>query len=281
MEQGRIEEAVYSDRAAELYERLGDLWNQAEVISNSGADAFELGDWDRALKLLEKALELKRRMGDEGEVAIGAANIAEIYLEQGRLSDADDVLTEAARTTRAGGYRPPLAYILGLLGRAAAGSGRFDEARAHFDEARSIFEEVGVRAYVFLIQVRTAELYVQMGDPDRALQEAEEAFATAAELDGTPAQLPLLHRIRAYAQMQLGNFTAAREELEQSLAAARTRKKPHEIAMALTAGSQLDQLELGEPNLAAEREAQEILARLGVVSLPPLPVVASTQPATA
>jgi tetratricopeptide (TPR) repeat protein len=281
MEQGRVEEAVYSKRAADLYGRLGDLSNQAEVISNSAADAFSLGDWDRAISLHEQSLELRRRLGDDGEAAIGWANLGEIYLEQGRLGEAEELLVRAERATRAGGYKPPHAYTLGLLGRAAAAAGRFEEALANFEEARAIFEEIGWRRYVFLIEVRTGELYVLVGDPERALAQADKASRTAADLDAVPPQVPLLHRMRAHAQIQLGDLAAARKELEESLSTARARKRPHDIALALEALGQLDRLEKLQPSLAAEEEARAILARLGVVDVPPLPLPVSLQPAHA
>jgi class 3 adenylate cyclase/tetratricopeptide (TPR) repeat protein len=283
MDQGRVEDAVYSKRAADLYGRLGDLSNQAEVISNSAADAFELGEWERALNLLEESLELRRRLGDDGEAAIGAANVAEIYLEQGRLAEAEELLAAAVRTTRAGDYKPPHAYILGLLGRTAAAAGRFDDALAQFAEAREIFDEIGAKAYVFLIEVRTAELYVRMRDPVRALEQAEEAFGTASELEGTeiPAQLPLLHRICAYAHIQLLDLDEARSDLEKSLATARARQKPHEIALAVAALGQLDRIERRTPDTAAEADAGAILERLGVISMPALPLACSPQPAYA
>jgi tetratricopeptide (TPR) repeat protein len=274
---------VYSKRAADLYGRLGDLSNQAEVISNSAADAFELGDWDRALSLLEQSLELRRRLGDDGEAAIGAANVAEIYLEQGRLIEAEELLTGAARATRAGEFKPPHAYILGLLGRIAAAAGRYEDALSRFEEAHAIFEEVGAKAYVFLIQVRTAELYVHMGEPERALAQAEEAFRTVSDLEGTDtlAQLPLLHRVRAYARVQLGDFDRARKALEESLATARVRQQPHEIALALAALGQLERIQMRVPDPAAEEEAQAILTRLGVVDVPPLPLPVNPQLAPA
>jgi tetratricopeptide (TPR) repeat protein len=275
MDQGRVDEAVYSGRAAELYEQLGDLPNQAEVISNSGADAYERGDWDEAIELYERALALKRRLGDDAEAAICESNIAEIWLDQGHVAQAEGLLRRAARAARAGSYLVPQAAVTGLLARVSMTQGRFDAAAAELDAARSLFERVGHRPQVFEMRVRLAEMYVLKGDGAAALEEAERSAVVAAELGGVPARLPLLHRVRAFALVELGRLAEARAALAASLDAGRARKSLHEVALTLAALVELDRLEGLEPHPDAVRESTEILDRLGVVAYPPLPAPAT------
>jgi class 3 adenylate cyclase/tetratricopeptide (TPR) repeat protein len=271
MDQGRVDEAVHSARAADLFEQIGDLANQAEVISNSGADAYERGEWEQAIALHERSLVIRRRTADDGEIVISQANIAEIRLEQGHVEEAERLLRNAERTARAGAYFMPQAYISGLLGRAAALAGRFDEAAHWLDTARSIFERIGYRPQVFEIQVRLAELCALRGDGERALEETDESLRMAAEFGGIAARLPLVQRIRAFALAGLGRLAEARAALDESLAAARARRATHEIGLTLDALAQLDRLEGKEPDPSGLRESEEILGRLGIVHLPQLP----------
>ena len=45
-ESGQIEQAVYSARALEIYEELGDLWQQAITLNNMGVTAKALSRWN-------------------------------------------------------------------------------------------------------------------------------------------------------------------------------------------------------------------------------------------
>ncbi len=52
---GRLDEAVYSARAIEIYEELGDLDRLAWVLNNLGGLTYLEGRWDEALELAERA----------------------------------------------------------------------------------------------------------------------------------------------------------------------------------------------------------------------------------
>jgi tetratricopeptide (TPR) repeat protein len=271
MDQGRVEEAVYSGRAAELYAQLGDLANQAEVIANSASDAHDQGRWVDAIDLLQRSLELRRRLGDDSEAAICAANMAEIRLDQGRTDVAEELLVEAARAPKAGGYQMAEAYITGLLGRVATQRGHFKQAMRDLEAARSMWERIGYRSFVFEVEVRMAEALVGAGDPEAALERARRALRVASELGGIPARVPLLHRVRGMALVALGRLAEARPAFEVSAVMARARQSQHEVGLTLHVLAELDRLEglPVDPSLGAESEA--ILAQLDLVRFPALP----------
>jgi tetratricopeptide (TPR) repeat protein len=276
MEHGRVEEVVHSTRSAELYEQLGDLSNQSEVISNSGGFAYLRGRWDEAFDLYGRALELRRRVGDDAEAAIVAANMAEIRLDQGRLDEAQALLAQAGKAIHAGGYLVAQGYLAGLLGRAAALAGRLTEALDDFSAALNIFERTTYRTHVFEMHMRIADALVLAGEPEAALEEADEALVIASELGGIPARLPSLHRIRASAFVALDQVEDARAALEQSLETARARLARHEIGLTLDALVKLDRLVGREPDPAIVEQSQAILAELDLVRVPELPALETT-----
>ncbi len=265
MEQGRVEEAVFSARAAELYAQLGDLSNESEVISNSGVYAYSQGSWTEAFELYERSLDLRRRLGDDAEAGIVAANMAELRLDQGRLDEAEALLAQAGRAFHAGGYLVAQGYLAELLGRAAAQAGRLSQALEEFATAMAIFERTGYRSHVFETHMRIAEALVLAGQPDPALEEVDKAFVVAAELGGIPAKLPLLHRIHAFALTRLGRIDEARAALELSLETARARRAHHEVGLTLDALVKLDRSMGREPDPALVEESGSILAQLDLV----------------
>src|SRR5262249_35149978 len=85
---GRSEEAVHPQRALELYDELGKLGPQATIYNNLGTFAFYEGRWNDALDLYDKARQLRLRLADQVDAAIGTHNIAEVLSDQGHLQEA-------------------------------------------------------------------------------------------------------------------------------------------------------------------------------------------------
>ena len=84
--------------------------------------------------------------------------------------------------------------------------------------------------------------------------------------------MPLLHRTRAYALIELGRLDEARLALDASLEAATARISEHEVALTQRALAELDRLEGKIPEAGAEANSRRVLKRLGVVRVPPLPL---------
>ncbi len=274
--QGRFENVVNSDRAAAIYLEIGDLNSLAEVYNNSGMYAYYQGRWDEAIDLYEKATEARLKAGDQVEAAMSTNNVAEVYSDQGRLEEAEAMFKEALRVCRSADNRGGIAFALGNLGRVESRSGRGEEALRLFEQARSLFQEQGDEMMVLETDARIAECQAFGGDGRVALARAEETLQRAERSD-VAVQAPLLHRIRGWGLMQLGDLPAARKALEQSLQAAREMDAAYEVGVTLTSLARLDRLEgrTQEPELWAE--TRRIYERLGVLSVPFAPLPAAEE----
>jgi tetratricopeptide (TPR) repeat protein len=272
MELGRAEKATHSARALALYEELGDLPGQAAVLNNLGGFAYWEGRWADALQLYERARQIRRKTGDAVRVAFGTINIGEILSDQGHLQEAEALFKEARRVWQASGYRSGIAYAKSNLARVLSRMGRCDEALELFEEARTESNDVGASVEALEAEARIAECHVLNGDGRWALIYADEALERAQALGGVAAQSPMLHRVKGYALMQLGEMEAAREALERSLEHGRARRAEYEVALTLDALVQLTDLERQPVPKELVAESQTILDRLGVVSVPEVPV---------
>jgi tetratricopeptide (TPR) repeat protein len=268
VEQGKVAEATNWPMALAIYEELGQLGSQADVLVAAGGYAYYRGDWDEALEHWERARQLRTQIGDAVEAAWGTNNIGEIRSDQGRLEEAEHLFKEASRVHRAADQAEGRAYAASNLGRVASRSGRPDDALPLFEEARTIFEEMGNRPQVLETSARIAECELLRGDLEHALTLADLALERALALGGVAVQSPMLHRIRGCALLRSGRPTEARAALDESLRDARSRAARFEVALTLEAFAELDRVEGCSPDVPRAEEAAEILRQLGVVLSP-------------
>lgn len=262
METGRTELANNSLQSLALYERLGDLAGQANVLNNMGGFAFVQGRWDEALDCYRRAAAVREQMGDAVNARFGSVNIAEVLIDQGRLDEAEPYLTDTLRVWKATGYLGGHAFAQTLAARIAAGRGDFPRAAELFDEARETFERIGAAAPRIEADGRAAALMLLRGKPDAALALAGDALSRVPAADRAAVHIPLLQRVRGAALWVLGDYSAATRALEAALQEARKRGADYEVAVTATLMRQLTGAAPEQTN------AEAILGRLGVRAVP-------------
>ena len=268
---GSPQKATYSPLALEIYDELGNLPRQADILNNMGAWAFLQSRWDEALGLYERGRELRERIGDPVHAANGTFNIAEIMTDQGRLEEAEPLLREALRVWRAAGWQARVALANRQLGKVAARSGNHDEGLELLERARQVFVDVGAQSDVNETVGATAECLVLQERGSEALELITPVVAKAEKSGGF--ELPQLKRVRSYALLQTGRLEEAGEAFDESLVTARERGAEYETALGLEGLVRLRRLR-GEATDDAEAERDRILARLGVVSVLAVPAPA-------
>ena len=276
---GRGEEAVYSARAVEIYERLGNLDRLAWALNIMGGRSYLAGRWDEAIELAERARQTFLRIGDEMNATVAALNVACIQSDQGRLEEAAPHFRRSLELRRAVGNRMKIADGANELGRFESRRGNFDEARALLVEARELFLAEGDEVEALAADVWLVESFVHEGASEAALELAASALERTAELPGVDIFAAMLHRLRGWAHLQRRELEPAAAAFGESLRLARRegenvglRSADYEIALTLDALARLGEL-VGDPTVDLERERDALLAKLGVLRLaePPLP----------
>jgi tetratricopeptide (TPR) repeat protein len=129
------------DRAAGLYQALGDIRGEAEALFWAGCFHQVIGRDDAtAVPLLERSLELAARAGDQAVMAEALRHLG-IAAHRGGQPDAARLrLEDAERLCRESGRLPGAAANMVGLAYIAAAQDRGQDALALLDEAAAIAE---------------------------------------------------------------------------------------------------------------------------------------------
>lgn len=257
----------YRERALPIYEEIGDLVGQAAVLNNVGVAAYFEGRWEDALAAYRSSGELSRRAGDIVSGARASNNEAEILSDQGHLDEAGERFEEALRVWRAARYTVGTALASSNLGRAAARAGRFEEAHDLLRQALGEFQAIGADSFVCETRARIAECLVFEGRHGEAARAAAEALP-ASDADAT-VLAAALERTLGYAAVQgRRSPEEARDHFDRSLEQARALGADYEAGLTLKAIAETDSGRVEE----ARAESERILAALGVLSTPAIPL---------
>ena len=276
---GSPEVARYRDLPLPIYEALGDLVGQGNVLNNLGIEAYFEGRWGEALALYSRSKEAKTRAGDVANAATQSNNEAEILSDQGRFAEAEALLSDALRVWGAAGYEIGIALATSNLGRAAARAGRHDDGLAKLEDAAVRFERIGARGYVDEARARLAEALALAGRSDEAESVAVETLARVHREAETSVLAVQLERTLGWCSLLRGETATADRHFGTSVVQARALGADFEVALTFRARMALPAS--GDTADAAarvqeEQEAAAILAGLGVIGVaePAIPTAA-------
>lgn len=268
----REKAAAYRAEGLALFEELGDLRGQGQLLSSAGVDAYYQGRWNDALDAYQRARAVYERTGIVVDMATSANNSAEILSDQGRMDEAIPLFEEAIAVWRAARFTLGVALATANLGRAAARAGRCGEARPLIEEALQTFRSMGAGDYVLRAQAMIVEAHVFEGGSGPALALCDEVFEQVEAMSGMPDLLAGFHRLRGYAALQAGHIVLAQDSLDEALFQATNAGLPFEEALALEALSREAQVTGRKQNEDLGARAQSIFEALGVVRTPSVPL---------
>lgn len=262
---GTDEAGRYRALALPIFEELGDLVGQANVLNNLGVSASIEGRWDEAIRCYERSKQAREKVGDVVGAATADNNIGEVLLDRGEFEEAEARFRDALRVWRGANYAVGVAVATSALGRAATRAGRFEEAGRLLRDALESFREMGAESFVAESQARLAELRLFAGDSEGALELVAETLAES-EAGGTAEVNTMLYRLRGYALMRRGEWEAARTAIDESLRLAHSTSAEYEVALSLQARASLATATGDDPEPYLE-ESMPIFERLGIIAM--------------
>lgn len=135
----------YNEEALQKARGLGNQWAEAVYLGNIGNIRHDMGELDRALDCHEKALELSRSLGDSVGMASDLAGIGSIYRDKGVLGEALQYDKEALALARKVGHRLSVVTDLGDIASIYRYKGELGRALKYDEEALAEARRIGYR----------------------------------------------------------------------------------------------------------------------------------------
>ncbi len=218
---------------------------------------------ERGARPLPAGVAAWDQAGDTRSVSTASFNIGEILSAQGRLEEAEPLLREAERASRAAGGASDIAESLMETALLEARRGNVARALAQLEDARLLLEESGNRTATLLADARLAEALQLGGEYDRAAELAARTLEHAAGDEGSSLIRPVLNRVLGQSHLLAGRLDAARDALEAAIEEANRVEHRYEEALALAALSRI-----GSASSEASRRRDALFEQLGIVALP-------------
>jgi class 3 adenylate cyclase/tetratricopeptide (TPR) repeat protein len=149
--------------ALAIFEGIGDLVGQGNVLNNLGISAYYRGDWSEALEFYERSADVRLRSGDVVGAATEENNVGEVLSDQGKLDDARSLFESARAEWLAAGYKVGIAFATSNLGRLAARTGNTEVGHRLLEEALAEFKEINSPIFIAETELRLAECGVLQG----------------------------------------------------------------------------------------------------------------------
>lgn len=187
------------------------------VMGNVHADRRTRTDFDQCVAYYEKALEITRKVYDEGHPVLAEAyerlGIARYLIDD--YAGAIPFYEKALSTLEAPAPETASAYakIHNNLGLIYSGMGYLSKALENFKQAKFFIREMleGQGSRVVKVSKNIAQIQMQMGDFEEALVTLEEAWALDAKVGEKGS------KIKAYLLGSIGDCYLVKEDLQEAV----------------------------------------------------------------
>lgn len=216
----------------------GDPKMLAAVCSSAGVLATYRGDNAEASAFLERALDLRRRIGDPDPVARTLNNMGMLATNIGEFDQAREHYAEAIDLIRANGPSYAYATMLLNLGNLERYTGNDDAARAAYEECRVVFHQVEDFEGEALSLYNLGLLHADHGDHTTAIEFFEDALRIFEEVGNERMAAWTLAALGS-AWLSLGDRAQAEGPLRRSTKMRLDMGEKLSVALALQAWADL------------------------------------------
>lgn len=174
---GDIDQAeLWAKKCEEAWTRGGSIGQKAIAIKLLGSLAQRRKDYSRAEELFQKALQMRRDLGNEKGVAIMQVDLGELAYERGDYDSAERYYRDGLKWAQENDDKPRQASRMTNLGELALARERWSDAFTWFKQAFEFAQEVGRQDEIARIKKGLARVHEAEGHADLALPLAQDAI---------------------------------------------------------------------------------------------------------
>ncbi len=256
----RTTEALRDAAAArDVFMRNNKLLRAGQIDINAAIINYELGQYDQALRLFDRAIETYSQEGEGVELHIARArgNKAITLAAQGKFREAV-ALHEQARVTFAmyGEQEVSVAREELNIAEIYAAQGHYSQALLLFDQSRTIFRQQNLHPQAAEVALQICLCLIRLNRAREAYELAAETVAFFRQFQGHHHNLAYALMYQAEAAMLEGHFREAETMLQE---ASNLLEEGGFVALAARARLQRAELYFADGQLEdAQREARHV-----------------------
>jgi tetratricopeptide (TPR) repeat protein len=213
------------EQSLAIYRKADDRYGEGAALTSLGICYYGLGQIARAVDLYEQALAIDRETGDREGEAIDLGNLGNCYAELGQITRAIDLYEQAVAIDREVGDRPGEASDLNNLGLRHSELGQTAQAIDLYEQSLAIARETGYRYVESLDLAALGDAHGDLGLWDQGAQYCQQAIKVADGIGSAQAQSAARSSL-ARIQLLAGDLPAAL----QAVTAARDHDYPADRA---------------------------------------------------
>lgn len=202
------------EKSIKFFDQTEHLLNSVIAYNNLGLNLMLVGEWPRAERMIERALELATQSNHVHRAGI-LDSLGELKILRGEYDDAERYLEEAVATAQKGKREWYVAQALRNQSRCYLSQGRYKEAVEKARETIELCRQIGDKHYINMAGLVLAESELRLGDAD----ECERRLQVIEDNDPTSDFFVLgnIQRIRGLAALDSGDRELAVHHFSRSL----------------------------------------------------------------
>jgi CHAT domain-containing protein len=159
----------FLERALPLRQQTKDWRGEDTTLNNMGLAHARLGQLDQALKLFQQALEMRRQRQDRRDIATTLTYLGEVLTLSGQNERALAALSESLDLRRQIGDPLRVGTTLTILGQAEAAQGHHEQAKKHLSEAIATARELASEEQQLIALGTLAQVCLHAGDVHKSM----------------------------------------------------------------------------------------------------------------
>ena len=192
---------------------LHERLEEGKTLSNIGLVYWEQGEYPKAIQTFKESITVGQELGNVQLQASALNNLSLVYDEQGDYRRSLEQYEKALELHRSIKFEPGESDTLGNLGGVYLSLGRFSQAESYYRQSLEISRRLGLKPSETQDLGNIANCQLGLGEIKEALQSLDQALAIA-EGAGMFKEVADWHRIRASAQLRTGRYDLALKDFD-------------------------------------------------------------------